>query len=375
MGDITMFEKEKRLIILASRIFDREAQKETIVELVKDKTIKWDVVVKYLCRTKVMGLFWDSIKMLKVDIFIPNNIARILDFFYLGNSERNKILLEEYALLSQLIFEAGIRTAPLKGIALLNMVYTDIGARQLNDIDLLVSYRDKEALNELLINRGFQHGHIGRDENGNIEIKKFDRVEEIIWKTKMNNLAPFYKITGNKWCNILDIDCSFALDYRLIYQDVTNIIDNRLLQKECGYELKIEDFFIQICCHLYKEASNASWIILGNELNIIKFCDVREVFYRYVTDEVWKNIVELSIEYGYNKAVYFCLYYIEVIYDETVKYNFKSDLKIVDEKFLYEFGKREYGEAKVWKSEFMDRLFEGSFDEIDLEKGNFQLIY
>lgn len=81
MGDITMFEKEKRLIILASRIFDREAQKETIVELVKDKTIKWDVVVKYLCRTKVMGLFWDSIKMLKVDIFIPNNIARILDFF------------------------------------------------------------------------------------------------------------------------------------------------------------------------------------------------------------------------------------------------------------------------------------------------------
>lgn len=370
-----MFEKEKRLIILASRIFDREAQKETIVELVKDKTIKWDVVVKYLCRTKVMGLFWDSIKMLKVDIFIPNNIARILDFFYLGNSERNKILLEEYALLSQLIFEAGIRTAPLKGIALLNMVYTDIGARQLNDIDLLVSYRDKEALNELLINRGFQHGHIGRDENGNIEIKKFDRVEEIIWKTKMNNLAPFYKITGNKWCNILDIDCSFALDYRLIYQDVTNIIDNRLLQKECGYELKIEDFFIQICCHLYKEASNASWIILGNELNIIKFCDVREVFYRYVTDEVWKNIVELSIEYGYNKAVYFCLYYIEVIYDETVKYNFKSDLKIVDEKFLYEFGKREYGEAKVWKSEFMDRLFEGSFDEIDLEKGNFQLIY
>lgn len=370
-----MFEKEKKLIILASRVFDIEKQKDEIEELAKDKTVKWDMIVKYLCRTKVMGLFWSSMKSLKVDIFIPTNISRVLEFFYLGNLERNKILLREYASLSQLIFDSGIKTAPLKGVPLLNNVYTDIGARQLNDIDLLVAYRDKDALNELLINKGFFHGHIGYDDKGNIEVKEFNRIKEIIWKTKMNNLAPFYKIIGDKWCNILDIDCSFALDYRMIYQDVTNIIDNRLVQKECGYEMKIEDFFIQICCHLYKEASNASWIVLGNELNIIKFCDVRELFYQYVTDKIWKNIVELSNEYGYNEAVYFCLYYIEVIYDEVINYDFKTDLKIVDEKFLYEFGEREYGESKVWKKEFMDRLFEGSFDEIDFEKGNFQLIH
>lgn len=370
-----MFEKEKKLIVLASRVFDLYEQKVEIQEIIKDKTIKWDVVVKYLCRTKVMGLFWSSMKSLKFDVFIPANIARILEFFYLGNIERNKILLREYASLSQIILESGIKVAPLKGVSLLEKVYTDIGARQLNDIDILVSNRDKDVLNELLMSKGFLHGHIGYDEEGNIEVKKFDRMEEIIWKTKMNNLPPFYKIIGDRWCNILDIDCSFALDYRMIYKDVTNIIDYRLVQKENGYEMKTEDFFIQICCHLYKEASNASWVVLGNDLNIIKFCDVRELLYKYVTDEVWNNIVELSNAYGYNKAVYFCLYYIEIIYGDVINFNFRLDLKIDDEKFLYEFGQREYGETKVWKREFMDRLFEGSFDEIVMEEGNFQLIY
>lgn len=370
-----MFEKEKKLIVLASRVFDLDEQKEEIRELVKDKTIRWDMIIKYLCRTKVMGLFWSSMKTLKFDVFIPANIARILEFFYLGNTERNRILLREYESLSRLIFEAGIRTAPLKGISLLNRVYTDIGARQLNDIDLLVSNRDKDALNELLLHKGFVHGHIGYDANGNIEIKKFDRMEEIIWKTKMNNLPPFYRIIGDKWCDILDIDCSFALDYRLIYQDVTDIIDNRLVKKEIGYEMQIEDFFIQVCCHLYKEASNASWVVLGNELNIIKFCDVRELLWQYVNDNIWRNIVGTSNEYGYSKAIYYCLYYIEIMYGQVINYDFRTELKIEDEKFLYEFGKREYGEAKIWKKEFIDRLFEGSFDEIDLEKGNFQLIY
>ena len=182
-----MFEKEKKLIILLSRVFDLKEQKDDILPLVKDKEIRWDVVVKYLCRTKVMGLFWSSIKTLKYNMFIPANIARILEFYYLGNIERNRIILCEYELLSEMIFKSGIKTAPLKGISLLTKVYLDVGARQLNDIDLLVSNRDKKELDILLTNNGFKHGHVDYNKEGNIDIKKFDRMEEIIWKTKMNN--------------------------------------------------------------------------------------------------------------------------------------------------------------------------------------------
>ena len=370
-----MFEKEKLLIVSASRVFDIDEQKETIHKLVRDKKIRWDIVVKYLCRTKVMGLFWSSLKTLKADVYVPTNIARIMEFFYLGNTERNSILLREYKELSNIIFNYGIKVAPLKGISLLNKVYLDIGARQLNDIDLLVSHRDKNTLDKLLIENGFQHGHLEYNEDGIMCINKFDRTEEIIWKTKMNNLPPFYKYLGDKWCSFLDIDCSFAFDYRMIYEDVTEIIDTRLEKKGCGYEMQFEDLFLQICCHLFKEASNASWVVLGNDLNIIKFCDVREVFFRYITKERWNKVVSISNQKGYNKAVFFCLYYMEAIYGDKVEYDYKNNLMIDDDKFLYEFGKREYGEAKVWKKEFMDRLFEGSQDEIDVEEDIFQLVH
>ena len=255
--DKKMFEKEKRLIVLLSRVCDLSEQKDEVYGLVKDKTLRWDVVVKYLCRTKVMGLFWSGLKTLRYDIYVPTNIARILEFYYLGNEERNKIILREYEALSKMISESGLKVAPLKGISLLNRTYTDLGARQLNDIDLLVSHRDKDALDKLLLSKGFLHGHIEYDEEGKTTISKFDRMEEIIWKTKMNNLPPFYKVLGDKWCNILDIDCSFALDYRMLFDDVTAIIDERLVSNGSGYELCPEDFFIQICCHLYRPEGTA----------------------------------------------------------------------------------------------------------------------
>ncbi len=42
------------------------------------------------------------------------------------------------------------------------------------------------------------------------------------------------------------------------------------------WKLKPAHFFIHMCCHHYREGSHASWILIGKDLNIIKFCDVRE---------------------------------------------------------------------------------------------------
>ena len=368
------YNKERRLVILLSRIYDLEDCAKEIDYLVKDKNICWDVIIKYLCKTKVTGLFWSNIKKLKLDLYIPVNARRILEFYYLGNWERNKVILQEFDELIELLNSYEIRVAPLKGSALLEDIYQDLGARQLNDVDLLVSYKDKNALERALYENGYTHGKIIYDQDGRIKIDKLERMEQIIWKTKMNSLPPFYKILDNKWCGLLDVDCSFALDYQLNYDDVSEMLENCLSYNGSKYLLRKEDFFIQMCCHLYKEASNASWILLGNELNIIKFCDVREFWKAQIDEKSWNIICQKVLRSGYEKAVYFSLYFCEVIYEEKWDVNYRSDLNIIDDSFLYEFGEREYGKMQKWNKDFIERLFEGSLEEINIEGGQFPLI-
>ena len=134
-----MYDREKELIILLSRKFDLEACVETIKKILEENVIHWDIAIKYLCKTKVMGLFWHNIIKIKMDNYVPANAKRVLEFYYLGNCERNKIIMNEFEIIKQILANENIKAAPLKGIVLLKTVNKDFGERQLNDIDLLVS--------------------------------------------------------------------------------------------------------------------------------------------------------------------------------------------------------------------------------------------
>lgn len=342
-----MYDREKELIILLSRKFDLEACVETIKKILEENVIHWDIAIKYLCKTKVMGLFWHNIIKIKMDNYVPANAKRVLEFYYLGNCERNKIIMNEFEIIKQILANENIKAAPLKGIVLLKTIYKDFGERQLNDIDLLVSYKEKERVERAFLENGYVHGNITYDKGGNLVIEKLDRVQEIIWKTKMNNLPPFYKLTAQKWCNVIDVDCSFAFDYQMKYDNVADIVNN-LCYEQGGYFLPKEDFFIQMCCHLYKEASNASWVLLGNDLNLMKFCDVREFLESKIDTQSWEIICKKSVKEGYNKAIYFALYYCEMIYGEKCRFSYKSDLCIKDVSFIDEYGNDLYVAFHNW---------------------------
>ena len=109
-------------------------------------------------------------------------------------------------------------------------------------------------------------------------------------------------------------------------------------------------------------------------MNIIKFCDVREYWKAKIDDDSWNIICEKAISSGYEKAVYFSIYYCEAIYEEKWNVDYRNDLNIKDDSFLYEFGEREYGKMRTWSKDFIERLFEGSLEEINCNEGQFPLI-
>lgn len=325
--------------------------------------------MNYSTKSKLNGMVWRNLKRWELNSCLPINIARNYEFFYLGNRMRNSYIIEEFAIMQKLFSENNIQIFPLKGIHLLYNIYSsDIAVRQLNDIDILIMKKDALKIEKILNLSEYFQGHVVEN-----KIEPLNREESIIWKTKMNNMAPFHKLTNNNWCQTLSIDCCFSFQYDMDEKSMQRVRDRGIL-KNGKWELDKIDMFLHLCCHLYKEASNASWILLGNELNLIKFCDLREFIILKMKDDDLKQAIERAQIYNCKEAVYFSIYYLEEIYRDHMFDDYISKIELSNTEFLHSYGQREFGEAQIWKKDFIDRLFMDNMDELETKKVFFNLV-
>ena len=360
---------EMELLILLARINDIENKKQDIIKIIKDNAIDWYKFISYSTKSKLNGMVWKNIKKLKLVNCLPINIARNYEFFYLGNKLRNAYITEEFSRIQKQFNEENVKIFPLKGIHLLYNVYlADMGVRQLNDIDILICKEEISKVEKILNTLGYFQGHVV----GN-RIEALSRKENIVWKTKMNNLPPFHKVTNDDWCPILSIDSSFSFQYKMDKKNMDKII-NRGILKNGKWELDKVDMFLHLCCHLYKEASNATWILLGNDLNLIKFCDIREFIQVEMDKEDMNRAIKRARIYDCQEAVYFSLYYLEDIYKDHMYKDYISIFDISNTEFLHNYGKREFGENQTWRKDFIERLFMDNRDELKGKKEFFNLI-
>src|SRR4030095_6237084 len=104
------------------------------------------------------------------------------------------------------------------------------------------------------------------------------REERLLWHLKVFETPPFAKMVDDIYASlwgVFYVDLSFGLGFA----EADNVPATVLADAADigGFRpLSVVDFFIQLCAHLYKEASNESWIEHDQDMNLIKFCDVRE---------------------------------------------------------------------------------------------------
>ena len=48
------------------------------------------------------------------------------------------------------------------------------------------------------------------------------------------------------------------------------------------------DFFIHLCCHLYKEATTLPWVKMGRDMTFYKFCDIYMLMFAFLPIEIDK---------------------------------------------------------------------------------------
>lgn len=358
---MSIFTKEQRVVILTSRLTFSQNDRNELLTLLNDE-IDWFQVLRYAAKSKTIPLLYKN--LCNYGLSIKKPARQIFKYYYLGTLERNKIILSEYDKLRRVFAQNNICMAPLKGAFLIPNLYIDLGIRTVNDIDCLIMPKDKKIVKEILTTIGYINGDYDEDNNSIIKISS---KKNMLWKMNMNSLYPFRKIIDSPFAKTVDIDFSFALDFNKDEKPVFEMMNAGTQFRDGEIILQPYHFFIHQCCHHYKEASNAAWILKGSDFNLIKFCDVREYILKFMTSEDFELAISFANKYGFSEAVYFVLYYLKEIFNDGYEDKYFSQLKC-NPNFIKFFGKNDFSSEIQWKKTFWERVFaDNNKDEIDYD--------
>ena len=198
----------------------------------------------------------------------------------------------------------------LKGSFLIPRLYA-LGERTSNDYDIMVNQKDLDRIGELLADNGFVQGKCNFNK---MEIKEATRFEILSSRMNRGETVPFHKRVDLPGMEILEVDINFSTDYKAkgIGDLVEKMLNNTEPLEVGDYKslktLGKEEFFIYLCCHLFKEATVYNWVKMQRDLSLYKFCDIYLFFFKYFKEpESIEKLIERIKEYGLNKECSFAL--------------------------------------------------------------------
>lgn len=218
------------------------------------------------------------------------------------NAERNRSYFKAVEYLTELVKESGCKAAFLKG-AVLCAKYPE-GYRTSNDVDLLVSPEDVTKLGKVLFENGFGQGYV---KNG--EFVAATRKEIISSKLNRGEVVPYIKEVSLPKLRYLEVDLNFSLDCR----PDGGVALNKMLSARNGVFLAEDDFFIHLCLHLYKEATNLPWIKMKRDMTFYKYCDIY-AFLCEMSDEKFYDVILRAKTLGVENETAFAVAQTEALF-------------------------------------------------------------
>ncbi|WP_418792206.1 nucleotidyltransferase family protein [Phosphitispora sp. TUW77] len=265
--------------------------------------LDWNAVLNEAQRHQVMELLAKIVKQAPEGA-VPSEVVAVLKKLYSCTFMGNLWRAQETENIILLLEKAGIRCIILKGIALAERLYGDIGVRNSWDIDLLVE-RDKLPLAvEALELDGYEQ------KKHNVDLLLADLEHDI----RMEKKTAF----GSCW---------IELHYKYTHRRSQNIDMEEVWEraragafgdgKTLVWELSPLDLLLSICMH----SAGHNFIIFRTVLDVVKAIEVEG---RHVD---WNEFVRLAKKYGVSYRVYASLYYAFIMFHSRVPAAVLADLK------------------------------------------------
>ena len=228
------------------------------------------IVLGQLFFNRMQGVAYYSLQKHNLLSKINREFRNSLKSAFDSNQKRNESYFECINYVEGVLKPYHGKYAMLKG-AYLCQLYPR-GGRTSNDIDLLVLPEDTTSVGEKLINEGFRQGNI-RD-NAFIPATRKQIIESKMMK---GETVPYIKEVNLPEMKFLEIDINFSLDYKNDDGTIQKILNNTISKDINGMTIQTlneTDFFIHLCCHLYKEATTLPWIKMKRDMTLYKYCDI-----------------------------------------------------------------------------------------------------
>lgn len=255
-----------------------------------------------LCLNRLGGIAYLNMKKSK-GLKVSKEFRWTLEAVYNDNKRKQEYLLRDVGILSEIFKESTFDYAFLKGAYLSTMLYPK-GCRVSNDIDILVCEEDLSKCTKLLEGAGFVQGQYSRDKG----IIPASRREILMARMNYGETVPFFKVVDDE---VIMVDVNFSLDYK----PEDGCVVKQMLRKARTVvspvgefkTLDKADFLIQLCCHLYKEATTIDWVRTRRDLLLYKFCDIYVLLMKDYLPEDFGVLLDRIKEYGVEKECYYTL--------------------------------------------------------------------
>ena len=357
---------EKLTVLLARTTFSAAAIEE--VGLMLQRPLDWYAVLNACIRNKTLALAWRNLKELKLTKNVPKKIREVGAFYAAGVAQKNAALFSQFHEVSNALKASGIRFAPLKGLVLVNEIYT-MDSRQMADFDLMISKDDCRRVRHTLNSLGFVEGEY---DSTSRSVRPIDRHKKVLWSLYMYNLPPFIKVLDNQYLDTVEVDFTFDIRFESKQSAADAFLSRASYYAPLNCDaLMPEEFLIHLCCHLYKEAKNILWVEMEVDFNLIKFCDVREYTMRVLPSLDLDRFVSLARQYEVEEAIYFTFYFLSEIYQDGYERSILLRFPKVDASTLHSYGERDLGAGISIDGGFWRRFFKTDYLPAESKKSTY----
>lgn len=278
------FDSHRTLSILLEPGFPKSKQVDLLRQLSLEQ---WDaLILEAECRSLNSLLFLLLVELNKnYNLDFPSKEK--LRQHYINTAVRNTLILHDTEQLFTSLGDEKIAVAGLKGIYLLENVYGDIGARLMNDIDILIKKKDLAKCVRVLEKLGYSSTAYFNPDDENTDTKHVPPMQksggamvEVHW-TLLEEDEPF----------TIDAD---ALWERTFPATIANVD---------AFSLGIEDLILHLCLHLTYQ----HYLQIG----LRALLDIAMVIHKFQSQIDWNKLIAIAKLWGAERVTALTLKLVE----------------------------------------------------------------
>ena len=260
------------LELLARGIVD-DPERQMVRDLLLTETLEWGELLEQALRHKMLPMLAYRIISAGLRFDVPRSIYQHLESALDWNRCQIEIFRRETVRVAQGFAGRGIRFVVTKGMAFESTLYGGLGTRHMNDIDFMITPRDREAVLSVMRDLGFRPF---------FEWAKDPRREEISSRLNPDHLPKLARDIDQPGTRTINVDVANSLTWTRSPFDVPveEAFKGRVEQPVPGMPgVSVPCFrptyqFLFTVLHLFREAWLQKFVDFGSDVGLMKFGDV-----------------------------------------------------------------------------------------------------